>query len=227
MGNLDACAASIDQWGVRLQAGEALPQGEDGLLGLLRRASRHGVALLPTLTVLKAEAAAARAFVRRRRGIERLATFRVALATCFAGAGRAWLTAGDLLPKSGADAAALGGAAFVAVTFQLLVRRHLPKGWFWDVGLSPDASLWLRALLGERVAPPGVMAELERLRGDELRRGVCRAAARHAILADFAARRREADADALARIEAAWPVAELFGVGLPVLLILVGGIPEL
>ncbi len=225
MGNLDACAATIDQWGVRLQAGDSLPCGEDGLLGLLRRASRQGVALLPALTVLKAEANAARAFVRRRRGLERLATFRVALAACFALAGRAWLTAGDVLPGTAADAAALGGAVVVAAAFQLLIRRHLPQGWFWNGGLTSDATLWLRALLGDRVAPPGVMGELERLRDDELRRGVCRASARQAILMDFAAKRREGDGDALARVEAAWPVAELLGVGLPVLLVLVGRLP--
>lgn len=82
--------------------------------------------------------------------------------------------------------------------------------------------LWFGALLGERAAPPDLQAVLERLRADELRDGRSRREARDAALEAFARRRGEADAERLARIEAAWPLAELLGVGLPVLLVLVG-----
>lgn len=219
---LDRFTRSIDLWGMKAQGGEPLPLADDPLAKVLQRATRRGVPVLAALTQLRAEAASATAFLRRRRGLERLAAFRLVLAGGFAGAGRAWLTAGDVLPRSGADALALAGALLVAGTFQLVVRRHLPLSWFWHGGLSPEALLWLRALLGERVAPAPLLAALERFREEELRRGVSRSAVRQALLADHAARRREGDADALARLEAAWPLVELLGVGLPVLLVLAG-----
>lgn len=223
MEDLKAFTIWIEEYADRHVLGEPVPERPSCEVSrLFRSARRGGRAVLPATAALRAELRAAGGLAGRRAAMARLAGFRLILAGGFAVAGRAWLTSGDLLPGTATDAICLALAVTIAAAFQIGMRRHLPVGWLWREGLSADGLLWLGALLGERTAPAALQPLLDGLRSDELRRGLSRRDAREAALADYARKRTEADAERLTRAEAAWPLAELAGIGLPVLLVLSG-----
>ncbi len=223
MEDLDAFTAWIEECADRLAVGDRVPpRGGCDVEILLRNTARRGAKARSAIGALRVELRSAAAQARKRCAVSRLASFRLLLAAGFALAGRTWLTAGDLAPSSVSDAACLALAAALATAFQVAVRRVLPRSWIWRDGLTPDGLRWLAALLGERVAPASIQATLDRLRADEVRRGFSRSEAREAALLAFARNRTEADTELLSRFEAAWPLAELVGIGLPVLLVLAG-----
>lgn len=216
----------VDQMLTTLQGGGRLPRdldpkapaGAGRLLASLRRRVRQGRSITGALAAVRSQLRQAREYERERRRLEQMAVFRLALAGCFGLAARVWLAGGRLLPLDGTDAAAVTMALGLGVTFSWLVRRWLPRGWLWDGELTAVGWLWTEATLGDASGPGELAMHFERLRLEELRTGVSRADARRDLLEQFAARQREADRQRLGRVEAAWPLAELAGIGLPLAL---------
>jgi len=222
-GSVDAVLGAVGDAVARALEGDRCEAPEPFLGSVLTEARRGGRAVVPSLRALQRLLRLAADLERARARLLSLYRGRLALCALVAFGARLGLSQAETndLVSQPTDLLAIAFALLSALATYLAFGRSLPRSWLAAPTLTSAALGWLRAHALDH--PPLDLpchSHWQTLRARELTRGVDLSPERRHLLEAWAEDCCLDDATALRRAEDRLPLAELLGLGLPLLLVL-------